>query len=61
MSNGITADGLPYMSWIISIVHGANALQDCIEQLCKRTDVDKLMSENDLLKSKLETVKKVVE
>lgn len=54
MSNGITADGLPYMSWIISIVHGANALQDCIEQLRQRT------SENDLLKSKLETIKKVV-
>ena len=35
-NGNVTADGLPVANWIVGIIHGANALDSCINQLQQR-------------------------
>lgn len=47
-NNKPTADGLPVANWVCGIIHGANALNNLIEQLCirQKNAVDLLESKN---------------
>ena len=45
-NGNVTADGLPVANWIVGIIHGANALDSCINQLKQRQNQAVKLLEN---------------